>query len=257
MIHFYAHDLLQVATELTTAFTVIDRRREEENKSLDSGIVVEMQQRLNRLSAALSTLPVDLSRIAIARIERRMGDGITYGDLKFLIAELHNRVREELSLYHVYALTPDKLRYAEPKEPVFGADVEGAFPGASYDIEEAAKCLAFRRSTACVFHLMRVLELGLAAMARKFKVPHEREQWNNMIEGIESKIKDMNANSHGSNWRDQRDFYSGAAAHFRLLKDSWRNHTMHAREKYTEEQADATFNSTKGFMNHLSQRVSG
>ena len=40
------------------------------------------------------------------------------------------------------------------KEPLAGWDkLRDAFPSAVYEVEEAAKCLALHRSTACVFHL--------------------------------------------------------------------------------------------------------
>lgn len=50
-------------------------------------------------------------------------------------------------------------------EPVFKA-----FPSATYDTNEAAWCLATSRSTAAVFHLMRILELGLTSLGKVFGV---------------------------------------------------------------------------------------
>jgi hypothetical protein len=102
---------------------------------------------------------------------------------------------------------------------------------------------------------MRALELPLTAMAVKFGVPHDRQQWNTMIEGIESKLKDISEKTHGTNWKEERDFYAEAAGHFRHLKNGWRNHAMHNREKYTPDEAELIFKSTKAFMSHLSQKL--
>ena len=48
---------------------------------------------------------------------------------------------------------------------LFGGKVDSAFPSAHHDIGEAGTCYATDRNTACVMHLMRVLELGLSAFA--------------------------------------------------------------------------------------------
>jgi hypothetical protein len=42
-----------------------------------------------------------------------------------------------------------------------------------------------------------------------------------------------------ANWKDDREFYSQCASHFRVVKDAWRNYTAHAPGKY-DEQEDKT-----------------
>jgi hypothetical protein len=42
----------------------------------------------------------------------------------------------------------------------FGNEVAVAFPSATYDIREASNCFALERWPACVFHLMRTLEIA-------------------------------------------------------------------------------------------------
>ena len=46
----------------------------------------------------------------------------------------------------------------------WGGDVVARFKSARYDIHEGAKCLGLGRSTASVFHFIRVLETGLRAL---------------------------------------------------------------------------------------------
>jgi ABC-type Fe3+-hydroxamate transport system substrate-binding protein len=55
--------------------------------------------------------------------------------------------------------------------------------------------------------------------------------------------------------KEQQEYYSQAASYFRTVKDAWRNHTMHARAKYTEEEAEQIFNAIKGFMQKLAERL--
>jgi hypothetical protein len=139
---------------------------------------------------------------------------------------------------------------------VFGEEVNEAFPGAAFDISESGTCLALGRASASVFHLMRVLEIGLAALGRVFGVSLEHTNWGPAIDQIESKIKRMHETEPWKSQPDrkkQQEFYAQAASHFGILKDAWRNYTMHARGFYTEEQARRIFQNTKSFMQNLSE----
>ncbi|MGA8764593.1 MAG: hypothetical protein WB562_17120, partial [Candidatus Sulfotelmatobacter sp.] len=75
-------------------------------------------------------------------------------------------------------------------EQPFGESVAKQFPSASFDAKEAGNCFAAGRYTACVFHLMRGLEVVLAAFAAIFAVPSDHTNWHNIIERLESKIRD-------------------------------------------------------------------
>ena len=128
-------------------------------------------------------------------------------------------------------------RYYE-NESLFGADVEANFSDAKYDISEAGKCLALDRSTACVLHLMRVLELGLNSLANHFQVPFEHVNWDTVIGQVVTKIKTIADDpNRPATWREDRQFYSEVANQFRFFKDSWRNYAMHIHDKYTPEES--------------------
>jgi hypothetical protein len=142
---------------------------------------------------------------------------------------------------------------------IFGQNVATAFPSAAFDIAESGICLALARGSASVFHLMRVLEIGLTALGTQFGVSLAHTNWAPAITEIERKVRNMN---NDAAWKDRPDcktlqeFYAQAASHFGVLKDAWRNHTMLARGAYTEEQAERVFENVKGFMQKLSERLS-
>ncbi len=74
----------------------------------------------------------------------------------------------------------------------FGAEVGFTFPTVNREVNEAGKCYAVGRYTACVFHLMRVLEVGLRELASYVGVADfGLENWKNIIDQIEKKIRDM------------------------------------------------------------------
>ena len=139
----------------------------------------------------------------------------------------------------------------------FGEQVNEGFPSARYDISEAGRCLALRRSTACVSHLMRALEVALASLANALGLSLTAENWNTILNDIEKEVRSRTKATHGQAWKDRDEpFFAEAAAHLRFIKNGWRNHTMHRRSKYTDEEAEAIYESIRSFMRHLSERLS-
>jgi hypothetical protein len=160
-----------------------------------------------------------------------------------------------------FYVSAEKMKfYPTSKEPhVFGEQVGKSFPSAAQDIFESGVCLALDRGSACVFHLMRVLEIGLTVLGDKFGVSLEHTNWGPAIEEIEKKVREMHKDPVWkalADCKDQQEFYAQAASHFGVLKDAWRNYTMHVRGFYTEEQAEMIFQSVKAFMQKLSTRLS-
>lgn len=144
-----------------------------------------------------------------------------------------------------------------PSCALFGDTVLDQFSKATFDITEAGHCYALGRDTACVFHLMSVLQLGLNALAKTLEVAFEYANWDTVINQIEAKIKKIESGELKSiHWTEDRTFYSETALQFRHFKDAWRNHVMHSREHYDGERAASIFTHVKEFMQHLATRLS-
>jgi hypothetical protein len=103
--------------------------------------------------------------------------------------DIEGRLEDELSLVCLYSIDNSKRRYIDQSTPLFGSDFEANFKtGGVFELDEAAKCLAFGRPTAAVFHLMRVMEIGIRALARCLAIsdpvkPAERN-WGKILERI-------------------------------------------------------------------------
>jgi hypothetical protein len=130
--------------------------------------------------------------------------------------------------------------YQQPLQ-AFGPTVLKAFPSAKEDLEEASRCVALGRNTATVFHLMRVLEVGLRELMKVSKdLPPSSALWGRMLTWLETR-KDTN-----------NKFVESAVAHLHTIKTAWRNPTMHYVERaFAEPEAMVIFNATKAFMQHL------
>jgi len=149
------------------------------------------------------------------------------------------------------------VRRGKEAEILWGDATLGAFPEATRDMGAAMRCSALNEWTACVFHLMRVLELGLRTMATRFAVPFEVDSWHKVIKGIEDGIGELR-NKQGLTVKDRAEitYYSDAASQFRHFKDAWRNHVSHSREHYDGRDAAKVLAHVVEFMQHLAMPVS-
>lgn len=176
------------------------------------------------------------------------------------VKAIHRLADKELKGKLFFCVPAERVRFLPlvTAPHVFGSAVADAFPSANYDVSEAGTCLGLARGAACVFHLMRVLEIGLSVLGKEFGVSLAHTNWAPAIEELESKIREMHKDPRRKalpDCKEQQEFYAQAASHFGILKDAWRNYTMHARGNYTEEQAERIFENVKAFMQQLSQRL--
>jgi hypothetical protein len=197
-------------------------------------------------------LQESLSKTAVRRSFQWLHDQV---EVVEKIAE--KELRGKFFLY----IPPERARFwpntGQPN--VFGETVADKFPSTSFDVANSGVCLATMMSTAAVFHLMRVMEIGLAALGKVFGVSAAFANWEVILNQIESKIAGMRSDPAWKtlpDCKEQQEFYSQAASHFRTVKDAWRNYTMHSRAKYTEEEAEQIFNAVRGFMQKLAEKLS-
>ncbi|NOT41629.1 MAG: hypothetical protein HOP13_14155 [Alphaproteobacteria bacterium] len=135
-----------------------------------------------------------------------------------------------------------------------------AFPSTQLDVFCATDCYALQHNTASVFHCMRILEIGLKALAASVGLTFDVQQWKNIIDLIEveiDKIRENGIPGMGKAAKDARlQFLSEAAKEFSYFKDGWRNYVSHNKLSYDEHQALGTLEHVRAFMNQLSKHLS-
>jgi hypothetical protein len=154
---------------------------------------------------------------------------------------------------------PPKRAEYYGQDTLFGLDVFVRFEDARYDIREAGNCLASGRYTACVYHLMRALEEVLVVLGNEFGQPFDHANWQTAINTLEKKIRSMQDDPLWKgvpNWKDRREFYAQGISHLAIVKEAWRNYTMHARGKYTEDEAERMLHNVRAFMQGVAEKVS-
>lgn len=161
------------------------------------------------------------------------------------IAEVERAIRREMQGNIFFYVDSAKAEFYRDAH-LFGTEVEARFPRASGDISEAGKCLALDRPTACVFHLMRVMEVALQEFGDALGVSFPQDKnWQTILDQTNKAIKGMD---HKLAKTPQ---YAEAAAHLYNVKLAWRNPVMHPKESYTWDEAKQIFGNVKTFVSDL------
>lgn len=165
------------------------------------------------------------------------------------VGELLFRLIDELRDRKFIGLSKDVGTLLNTQQ--FPADIRLKFPSAIVDIDEAINCLALERSTASVFHLMRVLEVAIKATATCLGVPDpvrgSDKNWGAMLRQVKAAIDNQ--------WLTGADKMSPDAKLFENLyvsldavKNGWRNVTMHVERTYTMDEAQRVRHAVEGLL---------
>src|SRR5205823_5048579 len=138
-----------------------------------------------------------------ATARNMLGRADTSEKLRTAMLQIGNTLFMELDKRKFYGPLERYTKYFEP-EQLFGAEVFNNFASANDDIYEAGTCLALERATACVMHLMRVLEAGLAALAKAVGISKQND-WGAYLRKIGAEL-DARAKASGARTADEQ-FY--------------------------------------------------
>jgi hypothetical protein len=177
--------------------------------------------------------------------------------LSDLSIELVGRLEDEMSERMFLSLTPEEARYYRDPSKGWEGILE-KFASATFEVNEATKCLALNRYTASVFHLMRCMEIAIRATGRCLGVadpvkPAERN-WGSILRTLKGVID--NRNSGNPAWLDETDrrVFEDVYVSIDAVRNVWRNATMHVEQTYTEEDAEDIWRAVRAFMRKLASR---
>lgn len=211
--------------------------------------LIEIGAKVGRLE-----IPSTLDQLERIEMELQSGDPLLLkGENGWhMFRSLHERFLDDMKRACLLTLS-SKDAHLFSMTQAFGSKVYEAFPSATIDIEEAAKCLALHRGTATVFHLMRVMEAGLKATASVLEIQYA-PSWESYLKQIKDTL-DLKWKEKPQKWRRDEPFFRDVHAHLHAVKVAWRNPTMHIVQQYAPDTAEDVFNSVKGFMRHLATKL--
>jgi hypothetical protein len=207
-----------------------------------------MEKHLTALCASLEELEATgaCSVAEVALDDLKSATKATYGKFNERVNSLHQVLLKELSKTELFLLQRADLALFDPKEPLFGEKVDRKFSAARGDIEEAGKCLALGRGTACVFHLMRAGEVAVGKLAKRLKETIKKPNgemlpWGVLVGNIDGGIKKLPPGPKQDKWLKLHPLlYS--------MNRAYRTKTAHPEAKYTPEEAQRAFDATRSFM---------
>jgi hypothetical protein len=165
------------------------------------------------------------------------------------VRQLIVRIEEDLRRVHFLYVPIDLVAYWKGQN-LFGDVVTTKFKAAAADIDSAGKCLSVGQGTACVFHLMRAMEVVVRKLGKRMKVTiTPSTTWRRITGNMDAKIKPMPVDTDAQ--KRKKNAWEEARANLHHVGSVWRNNTMHPAKSYTPSQARDVFNAVRVFMNGL------
>jgi hypothetical protein len=191
------------------------------------------------------------------RIANEIDGGSKWAKIQELFPEALNRIEDECKRHLVFFIEPQHAKYYSDAQFFDAQDpaakkVSTEFPSAAEDIAESGRCLACGRSTACIMHLGRVVEVGLKALAGALGVTPQND-WGKYLSEIDKELQHRFKKA-GARTPDEQ-FYAEAQITIDSVRRAWRNPTMHIDKTYTVERAEEILIAVRSFMRHLATRI--
>jgi len=172
---------------------------------------------------------------------------------------LQERIHDELEGCVLLALDKRDADLFGDAKRLLDAETLMKFPAIRLDADEAAKCFATERYTASVFHLMRIMEVGLRALGASLNDPSldpkTNPSWEKILLRGDKELQKHLAD-RSPEWRSDESFFSTAQANLRAVKDAWRNSTLHVETNHNRDSAEDISKAVRAFMRHLATKLS-
>ena len=262
MLELQSIDFLRAATTLARLNQIL------------SGLSAAHQEALLPQSVAAITPAIDEfrreadrvgARYAVVHVDRTLAQlkqtpcPMTVGQALTALSEIESRFSDYMADVQMFALAPGEAIFMQSADQLIELEGFSAhFPNAAFEVEEASKCIALGRYTAAVFHAMRMLEIGIRALAKRLSIPDPtkaaEKNWGSILGSIKTRIDEV--------WPRQSRFPNSEGAAFEALhatldavRNPWRNATMHVETIYAPHEALHILRCAAYFMRRLSEQT--
>jgi len=243
MYQFYAHGLLRLFEELRDLEIEI-------TKPCDHALSPQEQAALNKRVAnhyvVARALSAKMQFSSSEKQIRRMFDAtvnkqVSGTDLAAMLTELRLRIREDME-DHVYLWIPEKEasrafnkgeKGYQPKVPaeLMDASIVARFPSASDDIDAAFRCFVFDCYPASMFHLMRVVEIGVRELAVASLLDDAKPSWGAILQHVEKLVLRTKFEELDPRVKRHRLMLENLLPQMQAIQRAWRNKFTHVGTK--------------------------
>ncbi len=282
VIQIYAHDFVRLLEDLRT---LQDQASYYLNLSADDpqldhavSIMNSVRGYCKELRLRSSQKQLDYMQGQGAMAKRGERQKVSASETSVMLAELHRRVLEDLedqiyfciydhtTLERFFKTEQDEFFGAvltlKPAEKLFPEIVVGRFPATIPDIEDACRCFYMNRFTASVFHLMRIVEIGVLKLAQLIQHPDPKPSWGSILKKVEKYALYTEYKDLPTAIQPHVDFLRMVLPHMQSVQRAWRNHVSHvedriipSNEKITLEDAEDIMKATESLMRYLAEEL--
>lgn len=174
---------------------------------------------------------------------------------------IREALQDDLKERTVFLPTIEQTPYFNnPKH--FGDKVYDVFPLAHSDIVDAGNCYATDNFTACVFHLMRVGERGMRALAIHLKIRKvgkttlEFCDWGIVASALKSKVEKLQQRKGRTAYKAMLlKRYADTASQADYMNEIWRKDIAHTRgnQPYNGPEALSVMTRVREFMQSVAE----
>jgi hypothetical protein len=270
--HVSLWEIMNLALQplLTALIKIRELRAKAKDKPQDEAPIAEdrrhMEQILLRdIAPPLRSLSIATDRLRVLEEIARDGERsfqpklLPWAQFAEELGSLDTDIFEATSRDDFYHYPSQKFAVVKSFDQDWG-EILHRFQTASDDARSAVDCWALGQHTACVFHLMRVMEIGTQAFGKKLGValvrlgaPGQRVcelSWGQILDAINPKLRVMAQRTAQQKRRHEK--YKAVQSYLYGVKDAWRNPTMHPRAQgYNELQSRDILNHVRSFMSGL------
>jgi hypothetical protein len=168
------------------------------------------------------------------------------------VKQLQARVYEELDSLICFCIPQEKVHYWNPTW-LLDTPIYDNFRSAWEEFQRAGHCYAFGENTACVFHLMRIVDFGLRQVAKRLGIEYDARNWSGIGKKIQHKME-QKYDTKTDDWKKSEPMYAEILTDIQAISRGHRNPVLHELEKkYEERDAQHMLNVVEGFMLHLAK----
>ncbi len=256
MLDVYASTFIDAASALSGLIIRAEQKSPADRKK-PLKIGNERSLVISILSDFHSTCEALGARVTAATVEE-IASGIRRGKITWVKVEEHIKslgagLHVELGAVKLFALHPDEQRFYADALQMFGTKATTAFPSTIPEIDEAGKCLALGRTTAAIFHLMRIVEVALRSLRGPLGITEPNPSWNTVIRKLDKELK---LDPRQRTLKADVPFLEGVSAQMHAVNRAWRTRAMHVDMSFSLENARDIFSATKSLMQHLATQLS-
>lgn len=245
MIQLFAYAYYSIAEHLAE-FTSTANRMKNREATLDAETcAIYRDGWLADIRSHCAKAGLTVSVRAVEEFSRKLDPKMRVTEIAEHTAFLRKAIKLELESIEVYQVEKGRIQFLEAS--AFGPSVADGFPSAVFDINEAARSYKYDLPTACVFHLMRIMEAGLRAIGKSLGNLPSRPDWDAVLVQAEKRLTNGTA--------PNKPFLIEATAQLRAVKRAWRNGVMHVGSEYSDGHARDIYIAVKAFMQHLATEI--